>query len=66
MKLTLTRDWFVRRVALEGNLDIAAGLPTRHSALDQQGPVAPAPEEAHLPATQESPEPGEARRRHAG
>ncbi len=49
MKLTLTKGWFIRRVALEGNLDIAAGLPAHHPVLNQQGVGASASESATLP-----------------
>jgi HTH-type transcriptional regulator, competence development regulator len=41
MKLTLTKEWFLRRVALEGDVDIAAGLPARHPSLDEEHPDAP-------------------------
>jgi HTH-type transcriptional regulator, competence development regulator len=40
MKLTLTKDWFVRRAALEADIDVAAGLSARNPSLDeaQSGP----------------------------
>jgi len=47
MKLTLTEEWFLRRVALEGDVDVAAGLPARHPSLDEEHPDA-TPDESHL------------------
>jgi len=39
MKLTLTKDWLVRRAALEADIDVAAGLSARNPFLDDAPPA---------------------------
>lgn len=48
MKLTLTKDWVVRRAALEEDTDVAAGLAARQPSLEGSQPGAPATAEARL------------------
>lgn len=48
MKLTLTKDWVVRRAALEDDIDVAAGLAARHPSLESAQPSTPAPAETRL------------------
>jgi transcriptional regulator with XRE-family HTH domain len=48
MKLTLTKDWFVRRAALEADIDVAAGLPARYSSFDDSLAKAPGSSETRL------------------
>jgi len=45
MKLTLTKDWLVRRAALEADIDVAAGLSARNPLLED---APSAPSEARL------------------
>lgn len=48
MKLTLTKDWFIRRAALEKDTDVAAGLLARHPSLEEPQPSASVPTETRL------------------
>ena len=48
MKLTLTKDWFARRAALEKDIDVAAGLLARYPSLEEPKPSAPLPTETRL------------------
>jgi len=48
MKLTLTKDWVVRRAALENDIDVAAGLAARHPSIEDSQASVPAPIETRL------------------
>lgn len=46
MKLTIDKDWFIRRTALEEDVDVAAGLPARDPFFDEARSATPAPVKA--------------------
>lgn len=48
MKLTLTKDWLVRRAALENDIDVAAGLLARHPSFEEEPQPNAPPAEARL------------------
>jgi len=48
MKLTLTKDWVIRRAALEDDVAVAAGLPSCYPSLNDAQLGAPVSMEKRL------------------
>ena len=48
MKLVLTKEWLIRRAAIENGIDVAAGLLARHPSVEELQSGAPSSSETRL------------------